>query len=117
MARVDQAKILLTNQLQRYDDAYHVAAATSRKPLAQPVVKLQTIQRETTGIPVPACLETAKNELILMMDAAIEGFLAFMAQESDPAISVLLDSSIAHRGTFNNELLVVDACKPFCRTR
>jgi len=116
VTRVKAASEKLSAQNQVFDDAYNVASSTARISLAQPVSELQRIQRETDAVPVPACMETAKTELVLSMDAAVKGFLAFMANESDSQVSTLFDSSVDHLMKFSDEMLAVDDCKPFCST-
>src|SRR5690349_11970235 len=79
VVQVDRASDVLSHQLQTYQDAYNIAASTERSALAEPVADLQMLQRETEAIQVPACLETAKSELLLSIDAAARGFLALRA--------------------------------------
>jgi hypothetical protein len=114
VTRVQTASEKLTDQNQAFDDAYNIASSTSRIALAQPVAELQSILRETEIVPVPACMEVAKTELTLSMDAAVKGFLAFMADESDSEIGALFDVSVDHLMRFSDEMLAVDDCKPFC---
>lgn len=115
VARVRDAERTLREEFQIYDDAYNIAASTARISLAQPVAELQKIQREAEKIEVPACMETVKNELVLSIDSAVKGFLAFMQEESDSSVRSLMDLSVDHMGNFNDEMDKVNECKPFCQ--
>lgn len=115
--RVRGAEKVLREQFQIYDDAYNIAASTARISLAQPVAELQKILRDTERIEVPACMDTVKNELVLSIDAAVKGFLAFMQEESDSSVSNLMNLSTDHMGNFNDEMDKVNECKPFCKVK
>lgn len=63
---------------------------------------------------MPACLQTAKNELINYMDAVIRAFHAFGALEADETIRGLKNQSETHYDSFTRELGAVNKCAPFC---
>jgi hypothetical protein len=109
-----ESSTFLTAQLNSYDRVYQVAVNASRDSIDFPVVTMQQILMDTQQIPVPACLQTAKLELINYMDTVIRAFRAWGAGESDRRIRDLLDQSLAHYGNFRAELKAVEDCAPFC---
>ncbi len=115
VARVNEASQKLSKQAQIYNDAFNIASSTPRIALAGPVADLQRIQRETEDVQVPKCLETAKQELVWSIDAAVKGYLAFMGDESDNKVSNLMSMSTNHFMKLSDELLRIDDCKPFCK--
>lgn len=76
---VKEASSLLVNQRNFYDEAYQFATTASRTSLVRPLTLLQQIQMDTQQVLVPACMQTAKNELINYMGAVHQAFLAFGA--------------------------------------
>jgi hypothetical protein len=111
---VEEASVFLVTQLKTYDDLYQVATTASRTAVPHPVIVLQQIFMDTQEVDVPACLRTAKNELLNYMGTVITAFQAFIATEKDPAIRGLLDQSNTHYRNFRMELEAVDKCAPFC---
>lgn len=111
---VQGATAALNDQLQAYDDAYRIAISTSRISLSGPVSTLQQIQRDTERVEVPACMEPAKGELVSSIDAAVAGFLGFMAQDLDSSVTHQMRTSLDHLDSYNAELEAVLACAPFC---
>ena len=114
--RVKESGLALADQFDAYHDAYDIAASTSRIALAGPVLQLQQVKRDTELIAVPACMEGAKNELVLTIDTSIEAFLAFMSQD-DVGVDFYMDQSTSHLAEFRTQLEAVEACKPFCQTK
>jgi len=69
-----------------WDDAYYLAANTSRIALPPVVGRLQEVRRQVTDLDTPECAEDVRRELLSYMDYVIEGYLAFMAQEEDSVV-------------------------------
>ena len=72
LAARDQASAQMVAQLvalqkitEQWDDAMAVAQSSSRVTLGGPVQDLQSIRREASGQPVPACFADAKRHLIM----------------------------------------------------
>lgn len=115
--RVKASNQTLSTQFQAFNDAFDIAERTSRIALSGPIAEIQKIKRETETIEVPTCLEPAKHELLLSMDTALNGFLAFLAEESDATVSAHFNESVNHMGAFNEALISVGECAPFCQTK
>jgi hypothetical protein len=115
VSKVKEGTTALVDQRNIYGGAYQVAASTSLISLSGPVGELQKIQRDTEKIVVPACMESAKNELILAMDKAADAFRAFMAEKLDKEVSRHVKLSTTHLRKFTAELEAVNKCAPFCQ--
>jgi hypothetical protein len=111
---VNRAAIILLRQRDRYDHTYQFATSAARDAIVRPVGDLQQILMDTQGVPVPSCLQTAKDELIDYMGTVIRAFQAFGAQETDSAVRELIDQSETHYDSFAAELEAVRECAPFC---
>jgi hypothetical protein len=111
---VKDATAFLISQRNSYDNAYQFAATASRTSLDRPVNTLKQIFMDTKEVVVPACMQTAKNELINYMGAVIRAFQAFGAQEADATIRDLVNQSDTHYENFTTELEAVNKCAPFC---
>lgn len=76
----------LESQANRFVDALQLAAAAPRVALAGPVSNLQAIARETEAIDVSnPCMQVPKQNLVAGMREIVQGFLAFMRDESKEA--------------------------------
>jgi zinc-ribbon domain len=73
--------------LSEWNDANDIASSTARISLGPAVSKLQDIRREANSLTYPKCANLAQFYLISHMDKVIQGFLSFMAQESDTTTS------------------------------
>ena len=111
---VERASTRLVTQLKWYDQAYQFAASASPTALVRPINTLQQILMDTQQITVPACMQTAKNELVNYMGTVIRAFLAYGAGEANAAVRDLIDQSAAYYGNFSTELDAVKECAPFC---
>jgi len=69
---------------------------------------------DTQEIVVPACMQTAKNELINYMGTVISAFQAYRAGEADATIRGFIKQSDTQYANFNAELKAVNKCAPFC---
>jgi hypothetical protein len=112
---VQEASALLVSQVKRYDDVYQVATGAFQNSVVLPVTVLQQILMDTKEVAVPACMQTAKNDLIKYMGTVIRAFLAFEAGEPDATVRSLIDESYQHLERFTTELEAVTQCAPFCR--
>lgn len=113
-ASVNSASDALFQQVYAFEAAYQAAASTTPIGLVGPVTRMQEILRDTREVPVPACMQIARNELVTSMESAIRAFLAIMTRESDQTIADLMADSIAHVENFSTEMDAVNKCAPFC---
>jgi hypothetical protein len=111
---VKEASTFLVTQLKSYDHLYQVASTTSQTSYQPPVLVMQQIQVDTQEIAVPACMQTAKNELISYMETVIRAFRTWGAGGETATISDLIDQSDAHYDNFYDELEAVEECAPWC---
>lgn len=111
---VKEASAILVSQLKTYDQVFQVAVTASRTSPDHPVNTLKQIFMDTQETIVPACMQTAKNELINYMGTVISAFQAFRAGEADATIRVLIKQSDAQYANFKAELEAVNKCAPFC---
>lgn len=111
---VKEASAILISQLNFYDRVYQVATNASPTSLVRPVDTLQQILMDTKQVDVPACMQTAKNELINYMGTVIRAFQAYASGEANATVVDLIDLSNAHYGNFSMELEAVNKCAPFC---
>jgi hypothetical protein len=111
---VKEASAFLVSQQKTYDAQYQFTTTVSRTELAIPVSMLEQISIDTKAVAVPACLQTAKNELLNYMGSVNGAFRTYMAAEKDPRIRDLLHQSDAHYDKFSSELEAVNKCAPLC---
>ena len=111
---VKEASAILISQLNFYDRVYQVATNAAPSSLVRPVDTLQQILMDTKQVDVPACMQTAKNELINYMGTVIRAFQAYAAGETNAAVIDLIDLSNTHYGNFSTEMEVINKCAPFC---
>ena len=111
---VKEASAILISQLNFYDRVYQVATNASPNSLVRPVDTLQQIFMDTKQVDVPACMQTAKNELLDYMGTVIRAFQAYAAGETNAAVIDLIDLSNTHYGNFSMEMEAVNECAPFC---
>lgn len=75
----------------RWDDALAVAEVTGRGALAGPVSDLQALRREASAYQSNnVAVMDIHSSLITATDAAVNGFLSFMAEESDQTVNVYM---------------------------
>jgi len=111
---VQEAATMLKTQLNFYDRVYQVAVTATRTSMDYPLLTMQQIQLDTKELSVPACMQTAKDELINYMGTVIHAFRAWGAGEADATIRDLLNQSDAQYASFRAELRKIDKCAPFC---
>jgi len=68
-------------------DTWQVAESTSRIALSPLVRDMQRAHRELQDVAPPECAEDGSNRLILGVGSIIDGFIAFMGEEDDAAVS------------------------------
>lgn len=112
--RVERSSTALISQLNWYDSAYQFAATASQSALTRPVQVLQEIAMDTEQLRVPACMQTAKNELVDYMDTVVRAFQAYMQSETNATVRSILDESTIHLNNFTTELESVRECAPYC---
>ena len=111
---VKEASAFLINYRNLYDATYQVSTGALPNSLVRPVNALQQVFMDTQEIPVPACLQKAKNELIDYMGTVIRAFRAYGAREPDATVRDLINQSNEHYDNFTKELEEVNKCAPFC---
>jgi hypothetical protein len=111
---VKDSSEFLISQLKTYDGQYQFTTTVYREGLSRPVNVLQQIFMDTQSVEVPACMQTAQDELIGYMGAVIAAFDAYRSGEPDAAIRDLLRQSDLHYANFRSELRAVKECTPFC---
>lgn len=72
--------------LDEWNDANDLASSTPRMSLGPAVAELQRIQRDTDNLYFPQCAYAAHSQLVAGMESAVEGYLAFLAQEPDATV-------------------------------
>jgi hypothetical protein len=111
---VERASVLLIDQRDRYDHTYQFATSASPDAVIRPVAELQQILMDTQDVAVPACMQTAKTELVHYMGTVIHAFVAYGAREPETAVRKLIIESEMYYDNFNTELEAVKECAPFC---
>ena len=111
---VQDASAFLTGQLNTYDQLYQVATTASRTSPDHPVNTLKQIFMDTQQVPVPACMGTAKQELIDYMGTVISAFQAYRSGAADAAVVDLIKQSNVQYENFQAELEAVNKCAPYC---
>ena len=111
---VEEASVILVSQVKRYDDVYQVATDAPQDAVHIPVSVLQQTLMDTQQVVVPACMRTAKQELINYMGTVIRAFSAYAAREADATVRDLITQSQAHFDLFRTELSAVKKCAPRC---
>lgn len=114
VSAVEETSTFLSTQLKTYDAAFQFATTVYRTGLSRPVNDLQKIYMDTQEVTVPACMRTAKDELLHYMGAVINAFQAYMAEETDTTIRGYLNQSNTYYDHFKRELDQVNKCAPFC---
>ena len=111
---VDEASTILASQVKRYDDVYQSATAASQTSAVVPLAVMQQILMDTQQVNVPACMQTAKTELVDYMGTVIRAFDAYIASEGNTKVRDLIDQSETHFSNYKTELREIKKCAPFC---
>lgn len=89
------------NLLSRFDDVELRAESTSRIALSPVVGDMQSLRQEAEALEPPACAERTHELLGEYMQLVIEGYLAFMAQESETSVIITLGKAESRRDVFD----------------
>jgi hypothetical protein len=111
---VQAASKQLLDIVKKWQDAYNIASSTGRIGLAQPVQEMQSIKRETEALEVPKCLTTARDYLASHMNSSVNGFLAFMSQESDAVVQDNFTEANDLLSKYTAEMERIADCVPDC---
>lgn len=111
---VQEAAARLIRQRNSYDHSYQFATSVSSNAVVRPVAELQQILMDTQDVPVPICMQTAKEELVNYMGMVIRAFLAYGAKEPEGTVRDLIEQSNGHYDKFNTEMDAVQQCAPYC---
>jgi hypothetical protein len=111
---VEETVAILVSQAKQYDDVYQSATAATPTSVVVPLAVMQQILMDTQQVAVPACLQTAKTELVDYMGTVIRAFLAYSAQEANTVVRGLIEQSETHYANFSTELKEVKQCAPYC---
>ena len=113
--KVKHASEELQAKITEFSDGVSVAESTARISLSGPVGDLQKIQRDTSDVQVPSCMEDAKKLLTGGMRTSIDGFIAFMGQESDTTVTGYFTDAQQQISVARDEIEKVGTCAPFCK--
>ena len=111
---VEKGSVSLETQLNVYDRVYQVAVTAFRTAPDHPVNTLKQIFMDTQETPVPACMKSAKAELLNYMGTVIYAFDAYRDGEDDAAVVDLIRQSNLQYDSFYTELEAVKECAPYC---
>ena len=111
---VKETSTILVTQQRMYDGVYQVAVTASRSAPDHPVNTLKQILMDTQEVDVPACMQTAKKELVDYMGTVILAFDAYRAGQADTAVRDLVQQSDAQYASFRAQLNAVNECAPYC---
>jgi tetratricopeptide (TPR) repeat protein len=112
VARVNSSKTEGSKISKRWDDENQVVSKTARIALSGPITEMQKIKRDMSDLEVPACLSDWKNEITSYMDNVINGYLAFMGDQSDP--KPFFDAAKVHFDNADQMWIDITHCSPFC---
>ena len=111
---VKDTSALLMSEANMYDRVYQSAINAFPTTLDSPLVTMQQILADTQEVVVPACMQTAKKELLNYMGVVIRALRAFAAREAAATIRGLVATSNTHYDNFITELEAVNKCAPYC---
>lgn len=111
---VKEAAESLVIQSIMYDRVYQSAVDGDRTSLDYPVTVMQQTFMDTQAVIVPACMRTAKGELLRYMETVIYAFRAFSSGEADDRVRELVQQSNSYYRNFISEVEAVRQCAPFC---
>ena len=111
---VEEASAILISEANMYDRVYQSAINAFPTTLDSPLVTMQQILADTQEVVVPACMQTAKKELLNYMGVVIRALRAFAAREAAATIRGLVATSNTHYDNFITELEAVNKCAPYC---
>jgi hypothetical protein len=106
-AAYDKAVLPFNDIYSRWKSAETVAGASARIALSGPVMNLQSIKREADALVVSKCMLTAKANLSAGMDSIINGYIAFMGQNS---YYTLMNTGSSYLTQYEKDLLNQKLC-------
>ncbi|MBI2354850.1 MAG: hypothetical protein HYV06_07460 [Deltaproteobacteria bacterium] len=106
-AAYDKAVLPFNDIYSRWKSAETLAGASSRIALSGPVMNLQNIKREADALVVSKCMLTPKANLTAGMDSIINGYIAFMGQNS---YSTLMNTGNTYLTQYEKDLLNQKLC-------
>jgi hypothetical protein len=86
-----------------WDDANRLAGSTSRMALSPVIGRLQDLRRSASDIAAPACAGGVRKLMLDYMDSTIEGYLAFLAQDSDANVQKHFDEASKNFESFTEQ--------------
>ena len=111
---VETASNTLLGQLTQFDLVYQSIPSRTPVMIIGPMTQMQQILMDTKETAIPACMQTARNELITAMETLIRALLAIMESQPETTIQDLTEKSTSHLDNFTSELEIVNKCAPFC---
>jgi hypothetical protein len=111
---VKKASSRLTDQATAYNLAFQATRGASASMLMGPITQMEQVLINTREITVPACLQTAKIELVTAMEDTLRAFLAYMEQKPEATVKELVEESTTHLENFSAELEAINKCAPLC---
>ena len=103
----DKAVLPFNDIYSRWKSAELLAGASSRIFLSGPVMNMQNIKHEADALVVSKCMLTAKANLSSGMDSIINGYIAFMGQNS---YYTLMNTGNTYLTQYENDLLNQKLC-------
>lgn len=103
----DKAALPFNDIYSRWKSAETLASASARISLSGPVMNMQNIKHEADALVVSKCMLTAKANLSAGMDSIINGYIAFMGQNS---YYVLMNTGNTYLTQYENDLLNQKLC-------
>lgn len=106
-AAYDKAVLPFNDIYSRWKSAEALAGSTSRISLSGPVMNMQNIKHEVDALVVSKCMLTPKANLSAGMDSIINGYIAFMGQNS---YYTLMNTGTIYLTQYEKDLLNQKLC-------
>jgi hypothetical protein len=94
----------LDSLLEEFDDTVTIAKSTSRIGLASVVADMQSNKREIRRLVAPECASYLTDLVMVAVQAQIDAFLSFMAQDGDTAVARKLQAAEKARTAVNEQI-------------
>jgi len=112
--RVQESTQQLLDIQKRWDSSLILATNSSRLVLTEPLVKLNDIRQELIIIPVPTCMQSAKQNLHNSMRTTIEAYISFLQYVSENDIRQKFNIAAKEMGEYVRKMQEIQNCAPFC---
>ena len=112
--RVQESTQQLLDIQKRWDSSLILATNSSRLVLTEPLVKLNDIRQELIIIPVPSCMQSAKQNLHNSMRTTIEAYISFLQYVSENDIRQKFNIAAKEMGEYVRKMQEIHNCAPFC---